>query len=189
MAKFKINESCRRKLRFKDIARISRREVKGGRLEYVYGGLDTRAIADGHYQRGEKDFPPRSSAPCVRCYRWERLQVENPSALILHAFIPSCATRSHARVHFFHLSYFFITCPREYVVGTRKYCRPPSNRTPPPCSIPGIGREISVLGLSSFRRCRDHRSRAKKLEFSYVDLSDDSLTGSKFFRASNGGGC
>lgn len=42
---------------------------------------------------------------------------ENLCALILGAFIVSHATRSH--VHFF-ISYFFITCSREYIVGTRK---------------------------------------------------------------------
>jgi len=115
-AKFEINESCRRKLRFKDNAL---RNKKAGVLEYVYGGL---AIVDAAITGREKDFsPPRSSAPCVRCYRWK--QVENPSALILEAFIPSCATRSHARP-FFSSRIFFITCPRECVVGTRKYCRP-----------------------------------------------------------------
>lgn len=42
---------------------------------------------------------------------------ENLHALILGVFIPSHATRSH--VHFF-ISYFFITCSQEYIVGTRK---------------------------------------------------------------------
>lgn len=54
-AKFEINESCRRKPRFEDIARISRREVKGSRLEYVYG-LDTRDFVDDHYRREKKIF-------------------------------------------------------------------------------------------------------------------------------------
>jgi len=50
-AKFEINESCRRKLRFKDNAL---RNKKAAVLEYVYGGLD--AIVDAAITGREKDF-------------------------------------------------------------------------------------------------------------------------------------
>lgn len=147
-----------------------------------------RAIVDGHYRRGKKIFCRVRQRRACAVTGGKRLQVENPSALILHAFIPSCATHSHARVHFF-ISYFFITCPRECVVRTRKYCRPFSNCTPQPCSILKIGRKISTSGLPPFNRYCDYRSFAKKVKFPCANLSDDSLTGSKFFRPRNSRGC
>lgn len=72
---------------------------------------------------------------------------ENPSALILGAFILSRATRSH--VHFFHLVFFHNLLPRVYCRNEKVMSDPLSNRSPLSRSIPGI-----TIEKSQRRDCR-----------------------------------
>lgn len=113
---FEINETRRRDFASKILREY--REVKVSRLKCVYD------------DRGRPFTKTRFSvAFCQPARARALLQVEivtdteNPSALILGAFIPSRATRSH--VHSFHLIFFHNFLPRVYRRNEKVMSEPP----------------------------------------------------------------